>query len=205
MRTKYPYEEFHARLLRDCNGFFTRYRGAGGDPDNVIVLLWYLTPESKQTLLPSFPALSYHFMRKLAALEADGAALLPYFPKTPTRLLRQLKQTVGELRGLAYQIRRSKAVRQAFIEAWNLPSRRGRPRGSSETVVLKVLELECRTRFHRPCYKQILELGDTAKGSPVVRTQKSENDPVAVLRIRLRAVPAAEAEPFHRRFFPATP
>ena len=39
----HTYQQLHARLRDTCKYFFDRYAKAGGDPDNVIVLLWFLT------------------------------------------------------------------------------------------------------------------------------------------------------------------
>ncbi len=42
----HTYQQLHARLRDTCKYFFARYAKAGGDPDNVIVLLWFLTAHS---------------------------------------------------------------------------------------------------------------------------------------------------------------
>lgn len=208
MPTTHPYQQFQAHLLRTCKDFFRRYARAGGDPQNVITLLWFLSPASREARIPQphYPALAQGFKGKLIQFESSCAGLLPYFPTNPTGPIRKLKETVEATREAAREVRRSDAAVRGFLKAWGIPGKRGRPTGPcDDTVILATLACECRARFGRPHHREVLALAETAKGSPVVRLRDDYNDPVQALRLRLRAVPLATIEAIQRQFFPTKP
>ncbi|MBI2882646.1 MAG: hypothetical protein HYY11_01860 [Candidatus Methylomirabilis oxyfera] len=212
MPTTRPYLEFHARLLCKCEDFFTRYTKKGGNPDNVIALLWYLTPESKKARIPKpqYPALAQDFKKKLIQLEGTCAGLLPYFPKNPTSSIRKLKKTVGATQEASRQVRRSDAAMRNFLKAHGFHGKRGWRGPLEETVILKVLEQELRERLRRPHYKEMLALAETATGTSVLRLQsgssRGKDDPAELLRVRLHKVDwPAEYEATYRKFFPPEP
>lgn len=208
MPTTHPYLQFHARLRDTCKDFFTRYTDAGGDPDNVIVLLWFLTPASQKERIPNphYPALAQGFKRKLIQLEGACAGLLPYFPTNSIGQIRKLKETVEATREKAREVRRSDKAMRSFLKGWGISGKRGRPSGPlDDTLILATLEWECRARFGRPYHRQLLDLAEAAKRSPALSLRDESNDPVQALRLRLRSVPPAAIETIYQRFFPPKP
>lgn len=208
MPTTHPYQQFRVRLRDTCKDFFARYTNAGGDPDNVIVLLWFLTPASQKERIPNphYPALAQGFKRKLIQLEGACAGLLPYFPTNSTGQIRKLKETVEATREKAREVRRSDKAMRSFLKRWGISGKRGRPSGPlDDTVILATLERECRARFGRPCHRQLHDLAQAAKGSPVLRLRDDDPCNVEALRLRIHTVPPATIEAYYQRFFPQTP
>jgi len=207
MPTLATYQQFRTRLLADCRDIFTRYAEAGGLPDELLSLVWFLTENAASEKIqdPYLPPIGREVVNKLIACEAAIAGLVPFLrgTKDPSPRIRSFHSKLEAVRTEIKKFRRSKRVLRDLLQMHGITRPTGRPSGPyRETVIYGTLIAEFRARFNRPRYRDVLALARAAGTNDLeAHVRNSFNDEGERLRRRLLHLPHDLIKTTHRRFF----